>query len=167
MGTRSVGRAIVVVFISLAVGLGILVLSQLDRRPRTTDAVVTANSIQVAPEVVGRIATLNVKDDAVVHKGDVLFTIERERFELNLAQARAQVTSLEAQIAVTNRRVSSEATAVEVARAQANAARARLDEATKTLGRLEPLLPDRYVTPQQIDLARTAQSTARSELTGA
>src|SRR5215471_6943879 len=115
--SRIIGRAIVIVSIAIALGLGVLVAYRVDSRPRTTDAVVTANSIQIAPEVVGRIATLNVKDDAVVHKGDVLFTIERERFELNLAQARAQVTSLEAQIAVTNRRVSSEATAVEVARA--------------------------------------------------
>src|SRR6516164_3622185 len=121
MGTRTVGRAIVVVSFALAVSLGVLVLYRLDRRPRTTDAVITANSIQIAPEVVGRIATLNVKDDAVVHKGDVLFTIESERYELNLAQARAQVKSLEAQVGLTNRRVSSEATAVEVARAQANA----------------------------------------------
>src|SRR5215471_4234251 len=164
---RMIGRAIVVGSIALALGLGILVLHRLGRRPRTTDAVVTANSIQVAPEIVGRIATLNVKDDAVVHRGDVLFTLEPERYQLNLDQARAQVRSLEAQIGLTNRRISSEMTAVEVARAQAQAARARLEHATETLGRLEPLLADRYVTPEQIDTARTAKATARSELSGA
>src|SRR5262245_9058412 len=164
---RIIGRAIVVVSIALALGLGILVLHRLDRRPRTTDAVVTANSIQIAPEVAGRIAVLNVKDDATVHKGDVLFTIEAERYQLNLAQARAQVASLEAQIDLANRRVSAERTAVSVARSQARAARARLTGAGRTLGRLEPLLVDRYVTPEQIDVARTARTTAESQLSGA
>src|SRR5262245_11942104 len=127
---RIIGRAIVLASIALALGLGILVLHRLGRRPRTTDAVGTANRLQVAPEVSGRIATLNVKDDAVVRRGEVLFTLEDERYQLNLAQARAQVKSLEAQIGLTNRRISSEMTAVEVARAQAQAARARLEHAT-------------------------------------
>src|SRR5262249_57377333 len=43
----------------------------------------------------------------------------------------------------------------------------RLKEATATLGRLEPLLPERFVTPQQTDIARTAKATAESQLAGA
>jgi multidrug efflux system membrane fusion protein len=164
---RIIGRVIAATVIALAVLLGILVLRRLDARPRTTDAIVTANTIQIAPEIVGRIATLNVKDDAVVRKGDVLFVIEPEQYELNLAQAVAQVHALEAEIGLTGRRVSSERSGVEVARAQVGAARARLEEATQTLQRLEPLLPERYVTPQQVDLARTAKAVAESQLEGA
>src|SRR6185369_911889 len=104
---RLFGRLFVAGWLVLAIVLLILVLRRLDRRPRTTDAVVTANTIQIAPEVTGRIAVFNVKDDAVVHKGDVLFEIERERYDLNLAQALAQVRTLEAQIGLTHRRVSS------------------------------------------------------------
>ena len=163
----TVGRLVVGLSTLLAIALGILVLHRLDVRPRTTDAIVTANTIQVVPEVIGRIETLNVKDDAVVRKGDVLFTIEQERFVLTLAQARAQVRSLEAQIDLTNRTVSSQVTAISVVRAQVEAARARLKQATDTLSRMEPLLPDRYVTPEQVDLARTARSTAESQLRGA
>ncbi len=168
MLTRQIiGRGSVLAAIALALVLGLVVLHRLDVRPRTNDAVVTANTIQVAPEVVGRIVTLNVKDDALVHKGDVLFTIDPEPYLLSVRQARAMVASLEAQIALTTRRVSGQVTGVSVARAQAEAARARLTEATRTLERLEPLLEDRYVTPQQVDLARTAKATAASELTGA
>jgi multidrug efflux system membrane fusion protein len=163
----TVGRLVVGLSTLLAIALGILVLRRLDVQPRTTDAIVTANTIQVVPEVIGRIETLNVKDDAVVRKGDVLFTIEQERFVLTLAQARAQVRALEAQIDLTNRTVSSQVTAVSVVRAQVEAARARLKQATDTLSRMEPLLPDRYVTPEQVDLARTARSTAESQLRGA
>jgi membrane fusion protein, multidrug efflux system len=161
------GRLVVATCVALTIVLAILVLRRLDARPRTTDAVVTANTISIAPEVTGRIAVLNVKDDAVVHKGDVLFEIERERYELVLLQARAQVRALEAQIGLTTRRVSSERSGVGVARANADAARARLAEASQTLQRLEPLLPDRYVTPQLVDQARTAKATAESQLVGA
>jgi multidrug efflux system membrane fusion protein len=164
---RTVGRLVVGLCVALAIALGILVLRHLDVRPRTTDAIVTANTIQVVPEVTGRIEALNVKDDAVVHKGDVLFTIEQERFRLNLAQTRAQVRALEAEIDLTNRRVSSQVTAVSVTRAQAEAVRARLKQARDTLARMEPLLPDGYVTPEQVDKARAARSTAENELRAA
>jgi len=160
-------RAVPVLFVALGLGLLLLALHRLDVRPRTTDAIVTANAIQVAPEVTGRIATLNVKDDAVVCKGDVLFTIEQERFVLALAQARAQVQALEAQIDLNNRVVSSQVSAVSVARARADAVRARLKQANDTLFRMEPLLSDGYVTPEQVDLVRTAKATAESELSGA
>src|SRR5215468_5518593 len=164
---RIIGRSLAAASVALTLVLAIAVLRRLDARPRTDDAVVTANTIQVAPEVAGRIAILNVKDDAAVRRGDVLFEIEREQYDLNLAQAVAQVRSLEAEIDLRRRRISSERSAVGVASANADAARARLAEATATLQRLEPLLPERYVTPQAVDVARTARATAESELRGA
>src|SRR5215831_19909223 len=141
---RSIGRAVTISLVVLLVVTSVLVLRHLDALPRTDDAIVTANTIRVVPEITGRIATLNVKDDATVHKGDVLYTIESERYELNLAAARAQVQALEAQIDVTDRKVSSEVTAISVARAHAESARARLKETSDTLARLEPLLPERF-----------------------
>src|SRR5262245_55668410 len=164
---RALGRAVTLASIALFLVLGALVLRRLDALPRTDDAIVTANTIKVVPEITGRIPTLNVKDDATVHKGELLYTIESERYGLNLAAARAQVQALEAQIDLTDRKVSAEVTAISVARAHVDSARARLKEATDTLGRLEPLLPERFVTPQQIDMARTAKATAESQLAGA
>src|SRR5438128_10932186 len=164
---RTATRVVLPLSALVAAGLAVVVLHRLDVRPRTTDAIVTANTIQVVPEVAGLIATLNVKDDAVVRRGDVLFTIDQERYLLALAQPNAQVRSLEAQIDLTNRTVSSQVTGVSVAHANAEAARARLKQASDTLVRMEPLLPDGYVTHEQVDLARTARDTAASELIGA
>ncbi len=160
-------QALLPLSVLAAAVLAVLALHRLDVRPRTTDAIVTANTIQVVPEVAGLIATLNVKDDGVVRKGDVLFTIDQERYLLALAQAKAQVRALEAQIDLTNRTVSSQVTGVSVAQANAEAARARLKQAGDTLIRMEPLLPDGYVTHEQVDLARTARDTAASQLIGA
>jgi multidrug efflux system membrane fusion protein len=164
---RSTGRAVTISLLVFLVLTVAIVLHRLDALPRTDDAIVTANTIKVVPEIAGRIATLNVKDDQTVRKGDVLFTIESERYELNLAAARAQVQALEAQIDLTDRVVSSQVSAVSVARAHAESARARLKEANDTLARMEPLLAERFVTPQQIDIARTAKATAESQLAGA
>ncbi|HUM11487.1 MAG TPA: biotin/lipoyl-binding protein [Myxococcaceae bacterium] len=164
---RTVGRFAVFAIVAGFLLSGVLVLQRLSALPRTDDAIVTANTIKVIPEVAGRIATLNVKDDATVHKGDVLFTIESERYELNLAQARAQVQALEAQIDLTDRAVSSQVTGISVARAHAESARARVKEATETLQRMEPLLAQGFVTAHQIDLARTTKATAESQLAAA
>jgi multidrug efflux system membrane fusion protein len=165
--TRAPSRALLALVVLATAGLAVIVLHRLDVRPRTTDAVVTANTIKVVPEVAGKIVDLKVKDDAVVRKGDVLFTIDQERYELALAEAKAQVGALEAQVDLTNRTVSSQVTAVSVARANAEAARAHLKQTNDTLLRMEPLLPDGYVTSEQIDQARTARHTAESQLIGA
>jgi len=164
---RTTARVVLIGIFAAFLISGIVVLRRLDALPRTDDAIVTANAIRVLPEITGRIATLNVKDDATVRKGDVLFTIESERYELNLAQARAQVAALEAQIDLTDRKVSAEVTGISVARARAESARARLKEATETLQRLEPLLPQGFVTAHQLDVARTAKVTAESQLAAA
>src|SRR5262245_11604964 len=116
---RIIGRAIVATFVVLSIVLAIMVLHRLDIRPRTDDAVITANTITVAPEVSGRIAVLNVKDNALVHKGDILFEIDPLQYQLNLAQAKAQVSALEAEVAITQRRISSQRSGVGVAKANA------------------------------------------------
>ena len=143
---KQTNRAPALVLLLLVVlataALAVVVLHRLDVRPRTSDAIVTANTIQVVPEVAGKIVRLPVKDDAVVRKGDVLFVIDQERYALALAEAKAQVRALEAQIDLTDRTVSSQVTGVSVARANAEAARARLKQATDTLVRLiAPMMP--------------------------
>lgn len=156
----AIGRAVAFAIIGAALVLGALVLRRLDRRPRTDDAIVTADTIEVVPEVSGRIVSLAVKDDQLVHKGDVLFTIEREPYELRLAQARAQMHSLENQIALGSRTVASQVTGASVAQTNIDAARARLEAASDTLSRLEPLAGKGYVTAEQVELARTNKLTA-------
>jgi hypothetical protein len=55
-GRVMLGRLLVVTLVAATVVLAVFVVRRLDVRPRTTDAVVTANTIQIAPEVAGRIA---------------------------------------------------------------------------------------------------------------
>ena len=179
------------VVLALAVATVAMVLRHMDRQPRTDDASVRANYVQFAPEVSGRLFTLAAKDNAHVHKGDLLFAIDPRQYEYALQQALADQTLLEAQITDARRRIASESSAVEAARAglsgsetqtkvsessveaalaaverakaAVESAAAQKELAASNLRRIEPLLAKQYVTPEQVDEVRTkARITARS-----
>ncbi len=161
------GRLIALVAIVAALGLGAYTLDRLDRRPRTHDAFIYADSAGLAPDVSGRIVALHVRDNQYVTQGDALVDIDPEPFELRLRQARAQVAALQAQIALTTRQVAAQSSGAEAATTQIDRARSQLALARDTLGRLVPLLSKGYVTAQQVDEARTNERSAQAALTAA
>jgi RND family efflux transporter MFP subunit len=59
--------------------------------PWTRDGRVRADIVQVTPDVSGLVAEVSIRDNQVVHAGDTLFVIDRERFRLALQQADAVV----------------------------------------------------------------------------
>jgi len=182
---RRIGIGIVVVAV---ISLATAVL-QVDRHPRTDDATVRANAIAFAPEVEGRLTRLLVKDNQVVHKGDLLFEIDPRPYEYALEQARADQAMLEGQINDERRRIATEQSsvvaaragilnsqsgisaahanyqaataAVERARAAQAAADAQMKFAQNDYDRIAPLLAKHYVTMQQVDQAETALRVAR------
>jgi RND family efflux transporter MFP subunit len=88
----SLGRVVVtlvVVVAALFVGRGLW--SYYMEQPWTRDGRVRADVVQVAPDVSGFVTDVLVKDNQKVHRGDVLFRIDRERFALALKQADAAV----------------------------------------------------------------------------
>ena len=139
----------------------IFVIRQLDREPRTDDAFVQADTIGVAAQVSGRIVSLKTRDNAMVAKGDVLFTIDARPYELDAERLRAQLATLEAQIGLTERQVDAQRYAAEAAGAGVARARQNAAQRQSTLQRMEPLLADEFVTREQVDQARTAQRTAQ------
>jgi multidrug resistance efflux pump len=64
--------------------------------PWTRDARVQADVVNIAPDVAGFVADLRVKDNQLVHKGDVLLVIDRERYTRALAMADATVAARKA-----------------------------------------------------------------------
>ena len=66
--------------------------------PWTRDARVRANIVYLAPDVAGLISSLNVVDNQVVKKGDVLFVVEQDRFQAAVAQAQALVENRRANL---------------------------------------------------------------------
>ena len=188
--TRSrLGRAIGVgMACASIVALGTVVL-RVDLHPRTDDASVRANFIEIAPEVSGRIVQLSVKDNEFIRQGETLFVIDPRPYEYALEQALSDQRALEEQITDAHRHIAAQASAAEAARATftesktgvdtagsgidvasaavvraqatATAAGAQLTLITNNLHRIEPLLKKQYVTVEQIDQATTAVRVAQ------
>lgn len=187
-------RKIVGRLIGLAVFLGALfalyaAVGETNRNPRTDDANVRANFIEITPEVNGRLVKLPVKDNSLAKKGSVLFEIDPRPYEYALQLALADQESLEQQIVDQKRRIASQKSAVDaakatlsrsgtgvktaatgvdaakaaVARAKSAAAnaQAQLTLAKNNLSRIEPLLAKQYVTVEQVDQVRTAMNVAQ------
>ena len=186
---KRIGRWIRVTVVSGAVLTLLTAILVTDLHPRTDDASVRANFIEITAEVSGKLASLPVKDNAFVKKGDLLFEIDPRPYEYALQQALSDQEALEQQIVDARRKIASERSAVEAAtaaeansktgiktagsgvdvasaavnRAKANlaAAEAQLAYATNNLHRVEPLLEKKYVTVDQVDQANTAVRTAQ------
>ena len=174
--------------VALAIVLLLIATYQVDRHPRTDDATVRANAIDLAPEVEGRLVSLSVKDNQRVHQGDVLFIIDPRPFEYALDQAKADQSTLEGQIHDEIRRIAAGQSAVEAAQAGVSSAQggislaqasylaaqasverakavhssaeAQLRYAQDDYQRIAPLLGKHYVTAQQVDQAQTAVRVA-------
>jgi multidrug efflux system membrane fusion protein len=181
---RRIGRWVVIGVATAAALALLLTLYQVNRSPRTDDASVWANYIEVAPQVTGWLVELPIKDNAFVKQGDPLFVIDPRPYEYALQQALSDQKDLEEQIIDERRRIAAQNSAVlaagaavttsrtgiqtagsnidaaraAVGRAQAAAvaAAAQLMLDTNDLHRIEPLLQKQYVTVEQVDHANTA-----------
>src|SRR6267142_5001795 len=128
-----------VIVVAGAVIITLYVWGIIERHPRTDDATARANVVGIAPRVAGQIIKLNVQDNQAVKQGDVLFEIDPEDYRLILEKAKADLANVDQQIA----------------------------QAHSTLQRLEPLLPNRFTTPETVDKARTAEASLRAQREGA
>jgi len=65
--------------------------------PWTRDARVRANVVTVAPDVSGYVDDIRVRNDQFVHKDDLLFVIDQDRYRIALADAEAALAARYAQ----------------------------------------------------------------------
>lgn len=82
-------KLVTVILVFLAVFSGYL-LWHIDRTsPWTRDGRVRADWVSVAPDVDGLVSEIDVKDNQVVRRGDILFRIDSRRFRIALSAAQA------------------------------------------------------------------------------
>lgn len=103
--------------------------------PWTRDGRVLADVVGVAPDVSGLVAEVLVADNQSVKRGDVLFRIDPERFDLALRQAEADLAGRQA----------------------------TLEQATADYERYTKL-SDAAVTQQKLEAARASKLTAQAAL---
>lgn len=65
----------------------------------TDNAYLNANVVQIAPRVTGQVYQLHVTNNQFVQKGDLLFEINPEPFQIAIAQAEAQLAMSQADLA--------------------------------------------------------------------
>src|SRR5258707_8609759 len=157
--------AIVLVVVTLL--LLAYVIRLWDRTPRTDDAYVYADTIDVVPEVNGRIVELPVHDNQAVKQGDLLFRIDPRPYQDALTRGKASLVALDRQIELTQRTVNAQQYNAQSVRAAVERARATASQASDTLHRMEPLLSHGYVSAEAVDRARTAQRATQAELNAA
>jgi membrane fusion protein (multidrug efflux system) len=88
----------------------------------TDDAYVRANNTMLGARVAGHIVEILPRDNALVHKGDVIIRIDDGDYRIAVDAARTKIATQEATIARIGRQVSAQQSAVE--QAQANLASA-------------------------------------------
>ncbi|MEX3985495.1 multidrug transporter subunit MdtN [Paraburkholderia sp. EG287A] len=154
------------IVVAALVLLGV-VLWRIDRAPGTDDAYVYADTINVVPEVSGRIVEMPVRDNQAVKRGDLLFRIDPRPYQDALDQARARLATLDKQIALTQRSVNAQQYNAQSVKAAVARSRAAANQATDTFHRIEPLLAQGYASAEEVDRARTAQASAQAELDAA
>ena len=182
-----VGRILSALIVTGAVALGLVVVYHANYYPRTDDAEILANFIGIAPQVEGPLVRLNVLDNQFVKKGDLLFEIDERPYSYALERALSEQATLEGQIEDEGRRIAALVSAVSVSQANiqgsqadisrwaaaveqaradvANAeqgverARAEWAYASNNLHRIEPLLAKQFVTVDQVDRARTSETS--------
>lgn len=93
--TASLRVAVTAFAVVVAVAVGWWLWDYYTLAPWTRDARVRANVVEIAPDVSGLIAAINVVDNQDVKKGDVLFVIDQQRFRVALQQAEAVVAMRE------------------------------------------------------------------------
>lgn len=64
------------------------------RYASTDNAYVQADRVTIAPQVAGRVASVEVRENQAVRKGDVLFRIDAEPLEIAVARMQAQTESV-------------------------------------------------------------------------
>ena len=172
---QTIGRvALTLALVGAALGVGHLTWDHYREAPWTRDGRVRADVIQIAPDVSGLVESIAVRDNQAVRKGEVLFTIDRVRHQIALAQAEATVQGLRVQIEQARRENRRNVTLGELVPAEAREqgvtkvdqlkaglaqAAAALDSARLNLDRTEVRAPvDGWVT--NLDLRPGAYATA-------
>src|SRR5262245_56054439 len=143
---RILGRAIGIAIVAGAVIAAIVVRRDAYQRPRTDGAAVRVNVVGIAPHVSGPIVKLSVVDNQDVAENAVLFELDPRPYTVALERARAELLLVESENAAIEKGIAG--AGAEMKRIEAELAYARAHRK-----RLEPMVPQNYVTKDRLDEA--------------
>lgn len=130
------------------------------RYESTDDAYVQTATVAISADVAGRVQSIAVHDNQLVHKGEVLFRLDDTSYRIAVAQAQAQLAA--ARLKVQMLKAAYKQRLADVATAKAN-----LKYAQTEYNRQRHLAATHLSTPAQLDQASHALADARSQLEAA
>jgi multidrug efflux system membrane fusion protein len=157
IGHKIAGLLTSIASIAIAVVLAMAVAANIRTNPRTEDAQVRANVIGVAPQVGGTITAIYVKDNQLVHKGDLLFEIDSRPYAAEAEKAKAQLALTELEIQAYKDQITA-------AEAQLKQSEAKAAYAVDYAKRVQALVGNLYVTVDKNQLAQTEATTATDKV---
>jgi multidrug resistance efflux pump len=86
-------RQVTVAVLGLCVVLFLYSLIADRLTPYTDQATVQAYVVRIAPDVTGRVMAVNVIDNQIARIGDILFEVDRDRYEIAVEAAEAQLAA--------------------------------------------------------------------------
>ena len=146
--------------IALLAAFLIVLVAMNQRTPYTSEAVLEAPVIGIAPNVSGDIVEVGVRDNQRVNAGDLIFQIDPALFEAALKQATAQLE-------FTVQQLGAESTGLGAAEAALVQAKARLADVEQQNIRQEALFERGFVARASLDTARADLAAAQSNATAA
>ena len=160
-------RLLVLTILALTFIVAAVVVWRVENAPSTDDAYAYADTIDVVPEVNGRIVEMPIRDNQEVRQGDLLFRIDPRPYQDALAASEARLITLNEQIKLTQRSVNAQQYNAESMNAIVKRSQALVAQATDTLNRRQKLLGKNYVSAEEVETARTSQRSAQAELQAA
>jgi multidrug resistance efflux pump len=128
--------------------------------PSSSQAVVQAYVVRMAPEVAGRVVEINVTDNARVEAGHVLFRIDPRPYEIAVSEAQAQVERI-------GQTLGASTAAVESAQARLVRSTAEFENVQSQSQRTLELVQRGIMAKSKGDEARAALEGSRAAVTGA
>jgi membrane fusion protein (multidrug efflux system) len=129
----------------------------------TDDAYIDGHVTGVSPRASAQVLALYVRDNQLVHQGDLLVELDPTDYQVALDQAKAQVSSSQGRLSQARAQVGTVEADVAQAVAAVDAAQVQLDNATRDVKRYEEV-DERARSRQQLDNSQTAQRNAQAQL---
>ena len=141
------------------------------RHVSTDNAYVGADTAQVTPLVAGPVQTVRVANTQIVHKGDILVTIDPSDFQIAVARAAADLAAAQRQFQQTSStggalqaQVNARDSDIQRAQAEMVAAQSAFDKARVDLDRRQGLAKSGAVSGDELTSATNAFAAAKAQL---
>ncbi|MET0049868.1 MAG: HlyD family secretion protein [Candidatus Thiodiazotropha sp.] len=131
-----------------------------EAHPSTSDAYLGMHVVEISPQVSGSIASVAVHSHQHVHRGDLLFQIDSQPYQLAVDKARADLQQASQSLAASEAQMSA-------AQAQVNSARANWEEVRRHSERVLDLVAKGTLSRDEGDTASRSLKDAQEGLAAA